>query len=346
MELRRFLGIALLAGALSVAVASVGRGEIPAEIITATSALAPAQQQAIDAEVKHFTGQLLGGTDVQVIEARSRLLDPLLKGASQIFRVAYSASVAATLPKALESDRPIVRINAMIVASKLTDPTVAKLVEKGLHDPNPAVRYWSAKAIHQIAPALNGEVQKDMLGTLSVAVGKETSPDALQQQLTAMDKLNIPEAVTRELEALNERTIAHAKDARLVMLADTEALRQLYVKLVQDKSNGKTVTDGVMRQLALVSYRYLAVTAEELDGGKLSSERQGEDWLMANTSDIALRWAASQLAPKATLPAEIKDFIAARNPAGVKLRNEEWKQLLLNPPLSYRRDELDLTPAK
>src|SRR5690606_26237777 len=97
---------------------------------------------------------------------------------------------------------PVVRTNAMIVASHLTSSSVVPLIQSGMRDSVPAVRYWAAIAAANTASRLEAQDQQALLRVLNTTWENETSMEVLGKVLVAMDALNIPEATSQLLAVL------------------------------------------------------------------------------------------------------------------------------------------------
>ncbi|MCE9590171.1 MAG: hypothetical protein K8S99_06570 [Planctomycetes bacterium] len=310
--------------------------QIPAAIITASTTLGSDQQKIVDDEVKGLVTKLINFADERVGEARTHLLDPFERGPSDIFRRAYSQAMARELVRALNSDRVIVRVNAMLITSRLEDPGVVPLVVKGLADPSQGVRYWAARTVNVGAPIAQ-DGRAPLLVALTEVMKTETSVDVLEQVLGAMVALD---AFDHVLNGLNDRVAVHAQNPAVSPSADTEALRRLYQKLVQDAAGGKTIAAATLRELARASYRLLDFAAMGLDTKLVPAEMTGEWKRMIEVADAALRWTVSNANRDAKLPAEVKPDLATGNWPAVRLHIGDWVPVLTAAPLNLKPEEL------
>lgn len=331
---RRLRGILVVATLLLCSPAA--HAQINTTIISSTTALTPEQVAAVDEDVRRGVTLLLNSPDDKIGDARTRLLDPFQRGPSDIFKRGYSQSVARELQKAMASDRVIVRINAMIIAARMEDGGVAQLAEKGLTDASPAVRYWSAKAISQ-GVAVPAEQRAPLLTALTDVMRNETHSEVVEQVLGALVALD---AFDRVLGGLNDRVLIHASKPGLSPMADTESLRRLYQKLVQDVAARKTIEPATLRELARASYRFLELAATRLDRKTVADELRGEWRNLVEVSDAALRWSAQTAIPQGKQPDAITADIAAGNWAAVLLRVSDWRPLLGREPLNLKAEDL------
>ena len=316
------------------------RGEIPPEVIIASGALSPRQQQALDEDASKLVEQLIKGSDADVVKARSELLDPFDKAPKDraFFKIAYSGSVAHALfdAGAMKSPRLIVRLNTMIIVAQLFDAAAIKLIDMGLADANPAVRYWGAKAAGQLAQAKSDEdhwllaaaaTERASLTPSRHRRPRSPSPDALQQELKSL-QWGGSMSLTRSLGSLPPLIPASPSTPPIQtsrMTADTGGLHELYVDQVQQAIEA-AVDPAAMRKLVLVSYRYLALIAQQLVDGKPSPEIEAQYWEMLKICNVALPWAAEKVAPSFVPPGDLKTFIDTHDKLGIQLRSADWKQ--------------------
>lgn len=327
-------------------VAAAQTNKIPYEIVTATSALSGAQRQEIDRYAQDMIARLTFGTLNEAVQARKDLIEPMSwAGSSDIFHLAYSSAVSGRLSQAIGSEQVHVRLNAMIVVGSLRDPGTVGLIQKGLADPTPAVRYWAGKAISQVGvqASLSETEQRTLLRALTSAMETETSERVLQRLLVGLVGLNIPEADAQLLSALNRRVDLHADNSSLSLEAEMEGLRTLFVKFVQARSNSQTVPAQTVQQLTLVAYRYFILSATLLDSGRLNQDSFAQYPKMLQITDTILGWAVSQMPPSGPPPAPIKNELANQNWQLIHLRAEEWKRTLSLAPFNFEPVALMVT---
>jgi len=286
---RRLVG-AVIVILVWTSVAVAGPTALPSNIIRADAPLTGEQRQIVEQFVQSYMDQLvrLDSTDFEVAQAQRHLSDPMRNpNASALFIEMYVPRVANQLPKALNSSsRPIVRLNAMIVAASLAEgfsvvtepPTIlgtsglVRVIEIGLTDPDAYVRYWAAKAVgrRKTYQAIDEADQRKLLAALRTAAGHETWALALQQDFLGMNKLTIAEADDAVLNVLDQRVAIIAATPDQSLVGDYEGMYQLFRKMVQAQDNPHT--QQVNQRSARVLYFYLSVLADSLGRGTLSQE--------------------------------------------------------------------------
>lgn len=332
-------------GALGVITnTTLGQHKIPYDVVTAATALSVDQQETINRYINHRTELLLQGTKEQIIKARQELTEPLTwAGGTKIFHLAYSSAANHHLSLGLDSNQLLVRLNTMIVVHDLKAPDIVDLIiKKGLTDSSPSVRYWAGKAIAQagVHGRLSIQDQTTILNALGPAIQKETSEHVLQRLLVGLVGLSIPEAASKLLDELNKRVILHTANPNLPLAAAIEGLRTLFVKTVEAKSNGQNVPNDAIRQMALVAYRYLALSATLLDTDQLDEEHRTQYLDMIELADAALGWTARQMSQNLSAPPSIKNDLERQNWPLIRLRADEWNQLLKKPPFNFELIDL------
>lgn len=306
--------------------------EISKECLTSS---APGQQceTAARGYVTHFIKTLSkpDANDDQIRDARSRLADPYQRGGKAEFELLYSRVLGGELLPLMSGDRPVgVRLNAMIIATRLTDPVSAtKLVQVGVGDANPGVRYWAGIAAREVSSrGLDPKLQAEMGASLEKALGKESSPYVRSPMVTAL--LNLTGSEATVLTALDRGVETLIANPGASPAADMEGLVKVYQKLGElaavESSAAANKTN--IETLAKVSYRYLALSAILLEEGKVPATHRSQFSELALKSDIALRWAVGKLNDKLTQPASITGDASLDKWANVRARNIEWFKLL------------------
>lgn len=338
---RLFSGVALVVMTLSPFASAA---EISADTLRSPATLSFVQQTEVDAYVQENVAILLKGDDDTMGEARNRLIEPLQKGGSATFSVAYSASVSRELGKALQVDRVQVKLNAMIVVSKLIDSSAINLIKQGLGDGSPACRIWGAKAAYEFAVAgrLTPEDEKGLLKPLEGVLARDQAPEVLEQVLRVMAEFKSDDAVKATLGALNQRLSLFAGDSKLSIRADLEGLRSVYVRMVQARAANQNVRQDALRLLGTVAFRHLTASVRRVDAGK-GQPMKADDKKMIDLADHILPWVVKQLNESLTPPGNVLSLAQLDNKiAEALLRVEDWKRFLIAPPLNYVSKELDV----
>lgn len=318
--------------------------KLPPSVVTSNAPLAPAQQAAVESYVRERAGSLVSGPQERVVTARQDLLKPLLQpGASRFFLRAYGSALAQQLSPALTSPDLLVRLNTMIVVASAKDPSVLDLIVTGLADPSPSVRYWAARSAGQLAAAVK-LVQQDqdtLLATLLQAFEKENSDQVKQKLRAALIDLNIPEGIFRLLDSLSQEVDLYAADPTSNLDNTLESLRLLFVKTVEASSTGQPLPEKISRQMALVAYRYLVLSVSVADASAVDPNALTDYQEMIRLADAILGWVARRR-PSQTPPAppSIQAEIEKQDWPMIRLRTEEWKQLLQVAPFSFTTQDL------
>ena len=304
---------------------------LPASIIGATAALSSEQKRVVSDEFcAPLMSKLVDGEDGEVADARKKLIAPL-SGASPLFLADYRKLLGTQLHGGFESERVIVRINLMIVATALKDLDSVSLLIRGLKDQNPACRYCAAQAIASLTgsnlkpPA---EQQKTLLDALAEAMRHERYEQVLRQLILALVELTIPEAMTQVFEAINQRVEEHAKQPDLSLTSEIQGLRVLIRQMVKSPPDPDQLKLG-----ALVNARYFRLCARLLDKGELGANAEADCITMIGLTDENLKWLVVK-AVKTPLPPEVTDvrikvLIANKDWAAVRYRAEVWANLLV-----------------
>ena len=341
----RLWGVAVTLLCLLVGTAAA-QTKIPYDVVTASSVLTPTQQQQIEAYLTDKTALLIDGSPNEIALARQQMIEPLYwAGGTEIFHLAYSSIAGRLLAKGMDSDRLQVRLNAMIIVSSLNDPGVVILIEKGLADESSAIRYWAAKSVNRnITGRLSPQEQQFLLDALAKAMLTETSDRVLERLLVGLVGLDIPEAATQLLEGLNARIKLYAANPRMPLSAALEGLRTLFVKTVQAKADGQDISVEIIRQLALVSYRYFDLSAAVLDMDRPTDENRANYEEMLKLNNAILSWTARQMPPEGlSVPLSINNELSNQNWQMIRLRAEEWKRVLTGAPFNFGLVELMVT---
>lgn len=325
--------------------------KLPPAIVTSNTPLAPTQQAAVESYIRERADSLINGPQERIVTVRQDLLKPLLQpGASRFFLRAYGSALAQQLSPALTSPNLLVRLNTMIVVASVKDPSVLDLIVTGLADPSPSVRYWAARAAGQLAAAVK-LVQQDqdtLLATLLQAFEKENSDQVKQKLRAALIDLNIPEGIFRLLDSLSKEVDLYAANPTSNLDSTLESLRLLFVKTVEASSTGQPLPEKISRQMALVAYRYLVLSVSVADASAVDPNALTDYQEMIRLADAILGWVARRR-PSQTPPAppSIQAEVEKQDWPMIRLRTEEWKQLLQGAPFSFTTQDLAVpTPQR
>ena len=314
---------------------------IPQSTIVATEGLNDQQLQEVREFVKPQIERLTSNDAEAIRRARRRLLEPVeVPGATGVFKNAYSQAVSSQIAEATQSDRLLVRLNAIIVLNQMTDERSAQLAERGLNDDNAAIRYWAVKALGGIAQGgdLNTGEQLRLLDQLDKLVDNETSPQVLRQVLNSMDAMPIPAARERLLDALDRRLRFHVDRPRELYEAERLALRSLYLKLVNQPDREQ------LRQLARLSTRYMMLITSELQrGADQVPALKGDFTAMLKLVDPVLRYSFANLGGSGSPPDSVERELTFGNWGRVQQAAQQWRNVLTDPTQPYKFRDADMT---
>ena len=314
---------------------------ISPELLAATAVLTPEQQAEVRDSVTAKVHALIEGENKSIGEIARDLAGPIRQSQSQFFKSAYSAEVSNQLSiTAMSSDRSIVRLNSMLVASQL-DRSAVGLIVKGMNDKMPGVRYLAGLAINRLGSELARPNPGEIVTTLEAAIASESSDDVLTQLMLGLVALDSSEARRSLLKTVNARVDIHAKTPSRSVRPEQTAMDRLQRQLIQAYASDQTVPIGLMKDLARVTYRCLLLSARLLNDERTTETIEPGYWSMIRTSDRILRWTIGRLsggnAPD--LPPPVGDEKIA---AEVQLIVGEWRDLLTRSPTSLRSGDLEV----
>ena len=328
---------------LCLRVAAFAQPALPPEIVGVESPLTDAQSQKIDQFIRPRVERLLNSeANEEVVEAKNELLGPFDRGGTTFFLRGYSSNLtgALTALKALDEIRRVeVRLNVMILASRLIDPGAIRVIELGLGDPSAGPRYWAAVAAGRLGPNLDLNSRRTLLRALSDALRDEQSQPVVVKLLLALGQLDIPEAVAQLMGALNDRVDVHASNPELSTDAEYQAILPPYISLVRAAERPAFGQD-TLREMVLVGFRYFVLSAQHVNNQDLGHAVRQDYQNMLELMNNLLLQAAPKLHKNANLPADANQAIKARNWMVVNVRVQEWKKLLLHEPFSFKPQEL------
>lgn len=350
MGLRRCLLTAVLAAvpALTCSVTLAQSAGLSTEVVMSSSSLSSAQQNQVNQYVADGMNKLTSGDPAQIAEGRRRLVDPFtLPGVTDLFLAAYSPAISRELVarEVLSHESPVVRTNAMIVASRLSDGGVVLLIQQGLKDTSPSVRYWAATTAANTGGQLNAGDRKAILRALNASWEKEASINVLEKILVAMDGLNTPEAALQLLQVLNHRVDIHAGDPSMPINAELEGLQGVTVRTFTELTGSNhQVSPEMLKQLVIALFRYLDLSTTLQQNPAASGQTEDLRRLTLIAGNYLPR-----LAPR--IVADPKNLrlpggtVAPNDPAATRLLVEEWRRTLTSGPFGITQGQLVIEPV-
>lgn len=323
-----------------------GQSGLSTEVVMSNAALSGAQQNQINEHVSRGVAQLVSGDRQEVSAGRRWLVEPFSRpGVTEMFLASYSPAISRELiaSGALENESPLVRTNAMIVASHLSDSGVVLLIRQGLTDAAPSVRYWAAVTAINAGGKLSQSDQESVLNVLNARWQEEMSIDVLEKILLAMDALRTPQAGLQLLAALNHRVNIHAGDPALPIRAEVEGLQGVTVRTFTNlTAPGQTVNPAMLRQLVIVLFRYFDLSNRLLTNPQTPEANREDLHRLTRIAGNFLPRLTQRLAPEARLPAGQP---SATDDSINRLLVEEWRRALTSSQVGIAAGDLSVTAA-
>lgn len=345
---RRTLCItALTVLAMVLSPASAWGQQILQDAKEATGPLNAEQTQSVRDFVEPWMGKLTGGESEDVTAARNAILREFRStGISDSFRAALSVEVSRLMAEAIQSESDLVRINAMIIATQLTNDGAEQFIDAGLNDPNAAVQYWSAKAYLERVERAMAEggagmpaaEQRSVIQKVQGIFGNEPPTPVARVGIEILSGLTAVEARTATLALLHDRLDVHAAQPQMSYLAEQTAIQLLSEAISLERRSDP----GQVTELARAAYRYFVQINEQMQSGNvLESAAPGHlsmmDW--CNKCLQAMTGKMEAAVPPAS--GEVNDQIRLGRWGDLAEMAQTWHAVLTAPPFSVSADELE-----
>lgn len=297
-----FLPCVALLFALGLAPVASAQQTIPSEVITAASIDAQ-QQQAIAGAVAPIAAKLDKGSDDDVAAARVEMMNLFERartlGGTPAFSAALSGEVARALAGAMQTDRVICRLNAMLIAGQVQSPRVVPLLLSGLKDSAPAVRYAAAKSLYTLLTLNNGEPAANvfdadaytgLINGLGEAMSGAANEALVREAFLALAKIPVPDARQKTLDILMRRAamLQTTPDLTASLAGETDALRTVVLFYATQGDYSRA------RQLAEAGLAYLVISVRDLQTGKLDVNARKQRQLLVQVGLTAAEFAAKE----------------------------------------------------
>lgn len=334
--LAMWIAIALgSAGGVASSALAQTQERLASQVISAEELTASHRQQ-IAAYVNHWADRLTDADEVEVTDARRQLVAPLgAAGRSDTFVNHYSERVAERLTSALESDRQVVRLNAMIVVTRLSSGAAMPLIERGMQDPSAAVRYWAVKTAR--TATFTDAQRRQLLDWLAQHLETETEAAVAEQAMHALLGLNLDQVLDRVLAVLNVRVELHLASPDQPLYAEHTGMFQSYRQLAAASAPDRQS----LRQLARAAVRYQELAARRLEADDLNELTHASYVRMLELCDSMLRFVHGEL-NAGSAPASSRQLIQDRNWPAVRQNAEQWRELMQRPPFQLTDEELGI----
>lgn len=319
---------------------------LPSELIGTNVALDAAQQRKLDDYAKIWILRMLTDQETKVSASRDKLISPLHNpSAGSVFKTAYSSTLLQDqhLPKLLKSSSMSVRFNAMLCVPYLVDKAAIPMVQQGLVDSNPAIRYLAAQAAGKLGQKLSPIDQTSILTLLNARFVNEADQVVVEQILGSMSQLTIPSARNDMLAALNMHVDVHHGNPNLTLKADRDAMLQLFRELVTEQANGQEIIFKVRKQFAIVACRFMIHCSRALDQNRVHKTLEPQYTSMITDCEKILNWISTRTMkiPAGNLPAnDIVPNLRQQNWTVVHLRSEDWRKVMQASPFTVAQNQL------
>lgn len=333
----------LVLGGYSLVVAD--QSGLGPEVIAATSPLSFTSQQRVEVHIAQCIDALNEATSPHDIkQARACLTDPMRNpDRTDHFLSEYVKRLADQLYQvaATSKQRHAIRMNTMIVISEVAnifdmlgkpmigdqndkiDKSIIALLEMGLQDDSPAVRYWAAKAaaLRKSYEHVKNEEQKKLLLLLAEVAKSDSSSDVLKQCFIAINKLVIPDADVFVVNLLNHRANMLKHDLNQPLVGEIEGLRIYYLKLVKKEASGKAlISSNTKKQLSRSAYLLMIVTINALVDTVVEVDNRSDHKAMISLADTILNWTVHGHGSRAEIEARVEN----ENWDILKLECQKW----------------------
>lgn len=348
MNARRIVWLAAVACGMLFAQGPARAQILPQDLKIAQGNLSPEQQQQLNDFVDPLMEGLVAGDADAVSTARNVILREFsTPGATDSFKNAFSTQIHGHMADAMASDSDLVRINAMIIATQLTNPEAQAMIDAGLSDPNAAVQYWSAKAYREQVgrtagpdgtSRLPGNQQRQIVERMDALIATEPAVPVVQTAFDILIALSVPEAQTKMLEILNSRVTQHVDRPQVSYRAEQEAIRQLSTKFARERRIEPADTQALLG----ASFRFFVLVNEQMKRGNVLPENQAGhkamlDWCHRSLIGLASKEQGVQL-PQGW--DEVNDWIKLNQWDKLLDISNRWRALLLEEPFNVTPEQL------
>ena len=330
---------------MSTARGQLQQTNIPSDTITAES-ISPDQLRTIQQMIEENVSALESGDFKAIKDARKRLVDPLrFPGKTPAFDKAYQTGICERMSDTVVAEDVVVRMNAMIVVSYLTQPIAIPRVLPGLTDDSPGVRYWASRGAYSVAAEeqLDQQLQQQLLDTLEEAIGREEDEKVLGGLLKATVALEIPQAKRALIEALDERVEIHVNHPESLYDAERVAMNRLLHELIGEQEAGRPIDADTVRKFASAAYRYSLVAAQQLQNdASLPPNVVNDHGQLILLGENILKFCIKALNVAARQPQSWEHAVRIKQWAFVLVELENWKRILTTPQFGLKDADLEI----
>lgn len=325
---------------------TLGQEKLSSDIIHLETPPNADQQNQISIYTSLWTERLKEGPDEQVSRARRKLLDPLTVGGTEHFRTAYCRIAGKGLREAGDCDRLLVRLNALIVAREFTkNEPIVTLIQVGLEDDSPAIRYWAAQAVSESTDDLTRFKQADarqLIEKLSNILKRERSMEVAEQVLLAIVSIRVEESVEAATAAFNDRVRFHKGNPELPFKTELGPLTEFFQKLIRLRAENQLV-DEAFRQTARAAGRYYFLLSRQATEAELDADLQQDYLAMATMCDKILGYVHNTvLKVESGGPVPLTRFDKWPR---IHEKARQWWRVLTQAPYAFESADLEIPDA-
>jgi hypothetical protein len=336
----------LLAGVMFSAPAAAQQIQQDAKV--AEGRLTEEQTQSVRDFVEAWMGRLVSDEPSEVMDARNAILREFrTPGISETFRNAFSVEVSNMMGEAIRAEDDLVRINAMIIATQLTNPEADQLIDVGLSDENAAVQYWGAKAYLQRVeramaeegPGMSDDAQRAMIAKVQQVFAGSPSTPVARVGFEILSNLDVDEARDALLALLHSRVADHQDNPQASYLPEQTAIQLLSAEI----SRERRVDDEQVRELARAAYRYFALIHSQMQAGNILEEAEPGHKAMMDWCYKCL-YAMSAKYPSLSVPndaTQVNDQIRLGRWDELGQVAQRWRGILTADPFGIPAADLD-----
>lgn len=289
------------------------------EGLAGKSDLSAADQQAIATFVQGHAPKLASADPLEVREAREAILSPLERRGevSVAFRVQLANRMMETLRENAKSNNDHVAINALRLAGEVATSNTLEILEAGLNDTRPAVRYAACFGLSRLyAAAARGQAYSDDEALRSVRklvqiASSDPSSEVVDGAVVALsqarttttkDKKVRPEATRGVIEAGSKLALEAIKASRPVSMNSLVRIGGV----VRDTLTETDVTSDTARSASRFAGQLLLATKTAMgSGGDTETTSRS-----ARVAEVIIALASTSLRGPAFEP-KLGDLLAA-----------------------------------
>jgi hypothetical protein len=313
--------------------------------VTQAESVEDQHRQQIENHIDQGNSLLQSGDNEEVVSGRKQLISPFTSSPSDAFRDAYAGALGDRLETVLAQGRPLVRLNAMVVAGWMNHPRALGLGENAATDEDPRVRYWGAKVLRGFAeqPGQLGEEQRQQVRqALDQLIEGETVEEVNRQAFVGLAALDDPQADQILIGRLDNRVQQHAEDLSLGYVGARAGLEALHGRLANTEEETSSET---VRELARVTARYLLIASEQLAEHQqvLEPDQRTARARLAVLADEILNWAVGQLDGEGRPQGNMAELIDNSDWQGVHQKAQAWAQTLTDAPFNFSDQQIAIS---